>query len=99
MRKQRSLRKRVRSGEAVVGAMLPLSCPGLVEILGYAGADFIILDAEHGAFGIAQIEHLVRAADAASLPAIVRLPDQSRVSITQALDCGASGVQVPHVRS
>lgn len=79
--------------------MLPLPCPSLVEILGYAGADFIILDAEHGAFDIAQIEHMLRAADAVNLPTIVRVPDHDRVFISQVLDCGATGVQIPHVRS
>jgi len=99
MQRKHALRKRMRSGEAVVGVMLPLPCPGLVEILGYAGADFVTLDAEHGAFGIPQIEHMLRAADVVDLPVIVRVPDHDHVFIGQVLDCGATGVQIPHVRS
>ncbi len=45
------------------------------------------------------IASLIRAADAARIDSIVRVPDHSSSFIHRVLDAGATGVLVPHVRS
>lgn len=76
-----------------------LPSPDLVEIAGYTGYDFAWIDAEHGTMGLGDINHLIRAADASGIDAIVRVPDHSPSFIQRVLDAGATGVMVPHVRT
>ncbi|CAG0953441.1 partial 5-keto-4-deoxy-D-glucarate aldolase, partial [Gammaproteobacteria bacterium] len=75
--------------------MLP--SPAVVEMCGYAGFGFVILDREHGAAGMETLENQVRAADAAGIPAIVRVPSRAPDNILHAMDAGANGILVPHV--
>ena len=81
----------------VLGAFLGLPVPALVEVIGRAGFDFVILDGEHGCFSAESLEECLRAAGAVDLPAIVRPPDADPWHIQAALDAGAQGVQVPSV--
>ena len=91
------LRNRVKE-EFLLGTFITVGAPDLVESLGSLGFDFLCLEGEHCAYGIAQLENLIRAANVADLPAIVRVaelgPDISRV-----LDLGAAGVIVPRIET
>jgi 2-keto-3-deoxy-L-rhamnonate aldolase RhmA len=71
----------------------------LVEIIGHAGFDFIMLDAEHTCLDWSQVESLVRTADGVALTTYVRVPDRHPTSIRKALEAGAAGIIVPQVRS
>ncbi|HVR52070.1 MAG TPA: aldolase/citrate lyase family protein [Pseudorhodoferax sp.] len=92
-----SLRERMRQQAFVVGTMVQLNCCELVEIAGMAGYDYVMLDAEHGALGIGELAQLIRAADAAGIAAMVRVPDHGAAFIQRVLDAGAAGVLVPRV--
>jgi 2-keto-3-deoxy-L-rhamnonate aldolase RhmA len=59
--------------------------------------DFVVIDAEHAPWSRADIDLAVLAARSQSLPALVRV--ESTQHILTALDCGATGVMVPHVSS
>lgn len=95
----KSLRKRLIDGERVLGTFLRINSPELVEIMGFAGFDFVIIDFEHGAFGIDSLTHLVRAAEAAETTPLVRVAHNRDIDIFKALDSGAQGVVVPRVSS
>lgn len=84
------------SGRPLRAIFNTLPAPAIVEMCAYAGFDFIVIDNEHGSAGFGTTEHMLRAARAAGIPALVRCfePDIARV-----LDIGASGVQVPMVDS
>lgn len=69
--------------------------PGLVEMCAYAGFDFVIVDNEHGSADLQTTEHMLRAARAAGVPAVVRCLEHD---IARVLDLGACGVQIPMVR-
>ncbi len=86
----------LRAGRPLRAVFNGLGSPGLVEMCAYAGFDFTILDNEHGGADLGTTEHMLRAARAAGMPAVVRCfePDIARV-----LDLGASGVQVPMVET
>jgi 4-hydroxy-2-oxoheptanedioate aldolase len=71
--------------------------PGLVEALGYAGFDYVLIDGEHGAIGLAEMERMILAAYAAATTPIVRVLKNEPELVMQALDLGAMGVLVPHV--
>lgn len=91
------LRDRLRSGEIILNVGLTFHSPTVVEVLGYAGADTIFLDGEHGAFGPLEAEEMIRAADVVEKPVLVRVPANEDHVILRFLDVGASGVIVPRV--
>jgi 4-hydroxy-2-oxoheptanedioate aldolase len=72
-----------------------LPCPADVELAGLTGFDAVILDTEHGTAD--GLEHHLRAADAAGIAALVRVPTADPGPILRALDAGAAGIVVAHV--
>lgn len=93
------LAARLRAGEGLAGVILKMPAPALVEVAGHVGFDMIVLDTEHGPSGGGILEHHLRAAAAARIPAVVRVAANDPAYILQALDGGAAGVIIPHVDS
>jgi 2-keto-3-deoxy-L-rhamnonate aldolase RhmA len=93
------LKQRLGAGEALWGSFLKTPSPILVEVLASAGLDLLCLDAEHAPFDRLAIDHCAMAARAAALPMLVRTPSAAPEHILNALDCGADGVLLPHIRS
>ncbi|MFD2856314.1 aldolase/citrate lyase family protein [Seohaeicola zhoushanensis] len=89
--------RRLRAREPLAGTFVKSRDPAVVEILGHAGYDFAVLDAEHVAFGRADIAAMAVASRAARLPLVVRVPEAGGPWIATALDAGAAGVMVPQV--
>ncbi|OGA35436.1 MAG: hypothetical protein A3G80_15270 [Betaproteobacteria bacterium RIFCSPLOWO2_12_FULL_62_13b] len=94
-----SLPARLSRGECILGATLLIPSPHLVEMVGHAGFDCLMIDQEHAPASIETVEGLVRAADAVRLPALVRVPRNAPEAIMGVLDLGACGVVVPHVET
>lgn len=90
-----SFRDRLLSGSPMMGTFIKSPGVHAVEVLGEAGLDFVVLDAEHAPWDRAAIDLAVLAARSMALPALVRV--ESIGHILTALDCGACGVMVPHV--
>lgn len=82
-----------------VGTFVKTTSPQCIEILGGAGLDFAVLDAEHAPFDRAAIDLAMIASRSVGLPLFVRVIDRSRAGLLSALDMGAAGVVVPHVDS
>lgn len=93
------LKQRLAAGDALWGTFLKTPSPILVEVLASAGLDLLCIDAEHAPFDRTAIDLCVMAARAAGLPVIVRTPTAAPEQILNALDCGADGVLLPHIRS
>lgn len=91
------LAERIRRGDALAGLAVKMPAPSLVEAAGFAGLDFVLIDTEHGAGGGVELEHHLRAADAAGIAALVRVSGPTPGEILHALDAGACGIVVPHV--
>ncbi len=92
----RPLRARYLAREPVLGCFLTWPTEGLAELLALARFDFAVIDTEHGNFGPEAVERMVRAAEGAGLPAIVRVPGcQASADANRALDCGAAGTLFP----
>jgi len=85
------------SNEGVLGIFMKTSDPAFVEAAGYAGMDFVILDMEHGPVGLESMQNNIRAAQLAGALPIIRTNSLSETAISQALDVGAVGVQIPQV--
>ncbi len=95
--KRNVLKSRLKNGENVIGTFVCINSPAVVEIFGYAGFDFVIIDMEHGPFNFETVENMIRASEASGITPIVRTPSSEETYILRALECGAAGVQVPHV--
>lgn len=91
------IREKLNNGQTpILGASLQINSPFLVEMLAYAGFDYVMLDGEHGAAGFS-LPELIMAAQGAGITPIVRVPNHDRGFILPALDLGAGGLQVPMV--
>lgn len=85
-------------GNTPVGTILQIPSEELVEILGYAGLDYIVFDMEHCPSSHLKIVSLIRAAEAVGLVPLVRVPcAEDEDSIKKALDGGAAGLLVPNI--
>ena len=94
----RHFRQSIAEGP-VFGPFSKTSDPAVVEALGHAGFDFIILDMEHGPNSVETVQDLIRAAQIAQMAPIVRVPSAGYETIGKVLDVGAAGVQVPQISS
>jgi staphyloferrin B biosynthesis citrate synthase len=89
----------VQSGRPLLGTFLKTPHPHIVEVLATGGLDCLCIDAEHAPFDRTAIDLCVMAACAGNLPVVVRPASAAPHELLNALDCGADGVLVPHVRS
>jgi 4-hydroxy-2-oxoheptanedioate aldolase len=92
-----TVKEKLKQGKLVVGALLPCYSPAAVEVLGYAGCDFVTFDSEHGPLTPTEIENMVRAADCADVIPLARVESNVQSTILRILDSGVMGVQVPHI--
>jgi staphyloferrin B biosynthesis citrate synthase len=99
MLRRNTVKQRLADGGENYGLFCSIPSPTLVEMIGCAGYDFVILDTEHTLVDPQQLENLIRAAEAVDLVAFVRVPEADPGAILRALDAGALGVVVPHVRN
>lgn len=89
----------LRAQKELAGVFVKSTDPVVVEILGHAGFDFVILDAEHAALDRGDVARMAMAARAARLPLLLRIPETAGTWIATALDAGCAGVMVPQVSS
>ena len=90
---------KLTEGGAVWGTFIYLSDPAVVEIVGQAGADFVLIDTEHMWRDGAEVANLIRAAENARTTPIVRVGENSESAILKALEAGAEGIVIPFVQS
>jgi len=76
--------------------MLPGAVTG--EVLARTGADFVVVDLQHGAVAEAELPGVAAAITAAGSVPLVRTRSPSFADIGRPLDLGARGVVVPSVR-
>lgn len=87
----------LKAGRPLVGSFVKTPSPHVVEVLGEAGADFLVVDREHAPIDEAAVDLAVLAGRAQGVPILVRVAWSGQ--ILSALDVGAAGVIVPHVSS
>ncbi len=94
-----TFKDKIAAREPILGTFVKTPHPHIVEVLALSGLDCICLDAEHAPFDRRDLDACIFAARASELPVLVRTPSNAPQDILNALDCGADGVVVPHVRS
>lgn len=92
------MKNKLKNGEIVTGCFLGFYSNEVVEMLGHAGFDYVVIDNEHGAYSWEQVENLVRSAELTNITPVVRVAyDPSDVQ--KALDRGAMGIHMPMVNN
>lgn len=97
--KPNRMKEKIIKGEPALGCSVMFPSPQVVEMLGYAGFDWVLIDCEHGSIGPGDVELMAMAADAAGITPIARARTNSASDIQQMMDRGVMGVQVPHVNT
>ena len=80
-----------------VGIFSKTSDPAFIEIMGYAGADYVVIDLEHGPNTVQTAQNLIRAAQVSELFPIIRVKEGCDSVMGEALDIGAGGLMVPQI--
>ncbi|WP_239617998.1 HpcH/HpaI aldolase family protein [Cohnella mopanensis] len=96
MRKNK-LKEKISRGEPVYGLFVSIPHPIVIELIGHAEYDFVIIDYEHASTNMETIEDMVRAAELLDITPLVRISKVDRIEILKVLDCGAQGIVIPHV--
>lgn len=94
-----AMKDMIARGEPAFGVSLMFPSPQLVEMVGYAGFDWVLIDCEHGSIVPADVEVMSMAADAAGITPIGRPRSNATEDIQSMMDRGVKGVQVPHVNT
>ncbi len=92
-----AMKDKIARGEPAFGVSVMFPSPQIVEMLAYAGFDWVLLDCEHGSIGLADLELMAMAADAAGITPIARPRSNASADIQAVMDRGVMGVQAPHV--
>jgi len=96
---QNKVRQALGMRKPVIGTFICTGSPNVVELLGHAGLDFVIIDMEHSCIGTECAEQLIRAAEATDIVPFVRPTKNDKGLIQRALDSGALGVVIPGGRT
>lgn len=91
------LKQALNDNRMLVGTFVKTPSMMLAEVLALTDLDVCCIDAEHSPFDRSVIDAMILGFRAHDKAVVVRIPDHSSAHILNALDCGASGIVVPHV--
>ncbi|MFO1395504.1 MAG: aldolase/citrate lyase family protein [Burkholderiales bacterium] len=91
-----SIRARLAAGDTLAGMQSFSASPVLVEAMGHAGLDFVVVDMEHCPTGLETLVELVRTCDGCGIVPLTRIPDLDAKTIGRCLDVGVAGIVLPH---
>ena len=92
-----NFRQRLRAGDTLLGTIVTLEAPEVVETLCHIGYDWLFIETEHAPLAPPAVQRMVQTA--ANTPCVVRQSRGDEISIKRALDAGAAGIIVPQVNS
>jgi len=94
-----SLKEQLRDGRLTIGSWLSFGFTPLCEMMTHAGFDWLVIDMEHTAIGVADQFQMIQVIELAGGIPLVRVGANDPLLIKRALDAGAHGVVVPMVNS
>ena len=95
----KSLKNKLANHDLAIGGWAMIGHPTIIEIMAKAGYDWVCIDLEHTATTYEQVENMIRAADIAQVPTLTRLTSNDADQIKRVMDCGATGIIVPMVKT
>jgi len=89
-----------KAGRVAFGIYLSTASPKVIELLGFAGLDFVRIDLE-GSFPTSEtIAHLIHTSHAVGITPFVRVPEPMDVGfVHQVINLGAMGIIIPRISS
>lgn len=87
-----------RAGPAL-GTWVKLPVIESVELIAFAGFDFLVIDLEHSSIDLETTYRLIGMSLAQGVSPLVRVPNVHNGYVQRVLDAGADGIMVPHVDS
>jgi len=92
-----SAKAKLGENKFLLGSFVEIGAPGLVEIFGLTGFDFVVIDCEHAALSGETVASMVRGAEASGIAPFVRVRENAAGQILEALDLGAAGLHIPQI--
>ena len=96
---ENALKAKLDSGKNVVGTFFEIGGTSAIECLGLTGLDFMVIDSEHGPFGVESAMEYIRVAELHGITPLVRVKNHERSSILKMLDVGAKGLIIPNIHT
>ena len=96
MRENR-VRLAYKEGRPAFGLYVMTAAPRMIELMGFAGMDFVRIDMEGGHLNIETVEDMIRTAHAVGVTPFVRVQGPHEWQIKAVLKMGALGVIIPKV--
>lgn len=94
-----SLKEKLKKGKFVLGTWCEIPSSELVNVLGKAGLDFVILDMEHGPMSFTDCSRMVLAAEVEGCSSLIRVSRNDESDILRVLETAPQGVVVPHIET
>ena len=91
------MKQRLRSGETLGGYLATIPSAVSVQAIAAAGADWVVIDQEHGAVGPENLHAMIAATAGTRCAPLVRVPMRDEAWVKPALDLGAEGIMFPLV--
>lgn len=84
----------------LVGPLVRIAKPEVIEMLAMAGFDFGVIDIEHGGtVNMNEVYSLILAAENRGMKLLARVPGINEMYIKWLLDLGIGGLQIPHIKT
>ncbi|MEF8889936.1 MAG: aldolase/citrate lyase family protein [Haloferacaceae archaeon] len=102
MRTENGLRRALERNETVLGASSATFSPTVIETFGDIGLDYVWLDFEHAGpspYDSTALEDLTRAAEAADIELLIRLPSPDPPLVRKVLDAGVRTILLPRIET
>jgi len=94
-----SLKQKLQLKQPILGTFLKTPHYQVAEVLSLTKLETLCIDAEHAPFTRSDLDICVLACRARQMPVLIRIADDAPASILNALDIGATGIVVPHVKT
>lgn len=91
------IKDKLARGETTFGTWSMIPSPMVANVLARSGADFVIIDLEHGPASLDTLESIVYAVEAGGAEPIVRVPRSTSEDILRVLEVGVDSIMMSHV--
>lgn len=93
------LKNKLKNNQLTIGSWITIAHPAIIDILGSAGFEWLVIDLEHTSIDLSQAHVLISTIQANGMKALIRVSKNEEVIIKRVLDMGADGIIVPMVKS
>jgi len=93
--RENNIRPKLQKKQPVFGVISGMTDPKMAELIGLAGFDFYMLDAEHGPVTPAQAVNIVRACETVGIAPLARVSQKDPKAVLPYLDAGVLGIMMP----